>query len=132
MCFFPSLFPVFFLTRITHFWSSWKGSIENKIPLKHVIAAPMVSITCVYFNSQLILNKYAELLVLAEQKVTAVCAGVSPVLRAACWCCRGGTVRGVVCLRHFITAPDELSLHLAAYRFSMKGLVHTDGNSNYL
>lgn len=46
--------------------------------------------------------------------------------------CRGGTVRGVVCLKRFITAPHEPSLRLAAYRFSMKGPVHTCGNSSYL
>lgn len=139
VCFFAPFFRSFFFpfffflpTRITRFWSVWNGSIENKILLKQVIAAPVVRTTCVYFNRQLSLNKYADLLFLAEQKVTAVCTGVSPVPRAACWRCRGGTVRGVVCLKHFITAPHQPSLRLAAYRFSMKGPVHTCGNSNYL
>lgn len=64
---------------------------------------------CVYINSQLSLNKHAECLVLAQQEVAAVCTGVSPVLWATCWLCRGGTVWGVICLKHFVMSfPQAL------------------------
>lgn len=101
--------------------------------LKHAIATPMVSIMCVYINSQLSLNKHAEFLVLAQQEVAAVSTGVSP-------CC--GLPAAFAGVEQFGVpfAPSTLprpptsspSLCLAACRFSMKGPVHTCGNSNYL
>jgi len=53
--------------------------MENKIALKYATAASMVSITCVYFNSQLSLNKYVNFCFWLSKKVTAVCYDVSLV-----------------------------------------------------
>lgn len=89
----------------------------------------MVSVTRVYFNS---LHKCAELLGLAKQEAAAVSAAVPLALRAAGWLRRGGALRGVVHLKHLVVAPHQPALSLAAYGFSVKGPVHTCGNSNYL
>lgn len=90
------------------------------------------SVVHVYTSSQLSLNKYVELLFLAEQKSDSCLLWCFPHLWAACWHCRGRTVWGVICFKHFITAPHKPSLSLAAYMFSMKGPVHACGNLNYL
>lgn len=152
VCFFSSLFSDLFVVvgggfvfsnRITYFWSGWKGSVENKIPLKHVIAAPVVSITCLYFNSQLSLNKHAELLFFCRVKSDNCLhwcfrRAVGCLLGLQRWNCSGcllletlyrGSPRALPpsgCLQVFNERPCS---HMWQLELSLNKLVYVESNS---